>query len=108
MTAGSDNHKSPTKAAFGIELDKDAKSVMKDGESVRLTGTEYKILELLMPHPGHIFTKQQISEYVWDGEDMVDDATIMVHISNLRNKLKSGDTVVIKTVKGLGYKFEKE
>lgn len=105
-----DYHEEITKKckAFGIELDMDAKSVTKEGEGISLTSTEYKILELLMPSPGHIFTKQQISEYVWEGEYMVDDATIMVHISNLRNKLKSGDKVIIKTVKGLGYKFEKE
>jgi DNA-binding response OmpR family regulator len=95
--------------AFGIELNKDARSVSRDDEPISLTSTEYKILELLMPHPGHIFTKQQICEYVWQGQDMADDSTIMVHISNLRNKLKGEeDTVIIKTVKGLGYKFEKE
>ncbi len=96
--------------AFGIELDTQAKSVMRDGESIALTGTEYKILELLMPNPGRIYTKQQIFEYVWEGDYIADDSTIMVHISNLRNKLKrDGDeTVIIKTVKGLGYKFEKE
>lgn len=95
--------------AFGIELDTDAKSVMKDGESLALTSTEYKILELLMPNPGRIYTKQQIFEYVWEGDYIADDSTIMVHISNLRNKLKrDDDTVIIKTVKGLGYKFEKE
>ena len=96
--------------AFGIELDTDAKSVTRDGESIALTGTEYKILELLMPNPGRIYTKQQIFEYVWEGEYIADDSTIMVHISNLRNKLKrdGDDTMIIKTVKGLGYKFEKE
>ncbi|WP_408072635.1 response regulator transcription factor [Butyrivibrio sp. JL13D10] len=96
--------------AFGIELNTDAKSVTTGGESISLTGTEYKILELLMPHPGHIFTKQQISEYVWESDYAADDSTIMVHISNLRNKLKKADkdVAMIKAVKGLGYKFEKE
>ena len=97
-------------SAFGIELDADAKSVKRDGESVLLTGTEYKILELLMSNAGRIYTKQQIFEYAWEGEYIADDSTIMVHISNLRNKLKRADDdkVIIKTVKGLGYKFEKE
>lgn len=96
--------------AFGIELDVDAKSVKRDGEPVQLTGTEYKILELLMPSAGRIYTKQQIFEYAWEGDYIADDSTIMVHISNLRNKLKrpDDDTVIINTVKGLGYKFEKE
>ena len=62
-----------------------------------------------MPHPGHIFTKQQISEYIWSGDYIADDSTVMVHISNLRNKLKkTNEDVIIKAVKGLGYKFEKE
>ncbi len=108
-----DYHEEVTKKvykAFGIELDTDAKSVTRDGESIALTGTEYKILELLMPNPGRIYTKQQIFEYVWEGDYIADDSTIMVHISNLRNKLKrdGDDTMIIKTVKGLGYKFEKE
>ena len=99
-----------TYRAFGIELDTEAKSIKKDEEILSLTGTEYKILELLMTHPGRIFTKQQIFEYAWDDDYIADDSTIMVHISNLRNKLTAGDkdTVIIKTVKGLGYRFEKE
>ena len=96
--------------AFGIELDMDAMSVTREGENIALTGTEYKILELLMSNPGRIYTKQQIFEYAWEGDYIADDSTIMVHVSNLRNKLKrvGDETVVIKTVKGLGYKFEKE
>lgn len=96
--------------AFGIELDTEAMSVKRDGELVQLTGTEYKILELLMSNAGRIYTKKQIFEYAWEDEYIADDSTIMVHISNLRNKLKrvDDDTVIIKTVKGLGYKFEKE
>ena len=97
-----------TYKAFGLELDVSAKSVTKNGETVQLTGTEYKILELLMTHPGRIYTKQQIFEYAWENDYIADDSTIMVHISNLRNKLQSGDTTIIKTVKGLGYRFEKE
>ena len=85
-------------------------SRLPEMERVLLTGTEYKILELLMSNPGRIYTKQQIFEYAWEDEYIADDSTIMVHISNLRNKLKRADddTVIIKTVKGLGYKFEKE
>lgn len=96
--------------AFGIELDLSARSVTGNGEPIELTGTEYRILELLMTHPGRIFTKQQIFEYAWENDYIADDSTIMVHISNLRNKLKNvaGGATVIKTVKGLGYRFEKE
>ena len=99
-----------TYKAFGIELDTAARSVTGNGEPLELTGTQYRILELLMTHPGRIYTKQQIFEYAWENDYVADDSTIMVHISNLRNKLQaiSGDRTVIKTVKGLGYRFEKE
>ena len=99
-----------TYRAFGIELDPSARSVTGKGEPIELTGTEYRILELLMTHPGRIFTKQQIFEYAWENDYIADDSTIMVHISNLRNKLQNaaGGATVIKTVKGLGYRFEKE
>jgi len=82
----------------------------KDGEAVVLTGTELRILELLMRSPGRIFTKQQIFDYAWDDPYMNDDNTIMVHISNLRAKIEENPKVpvMLKTIKGLGYKFEKE
>ncbi len=96
--------------AFGLELDTDARSLTRDGVQIALTGTEYRILELLMTHPGRIYTKQQIFDYAWEDNYIADDSTIMVHISNLRNKIQGGlkDVVIIKTVKGLGYRFEKE
>ena len=96
--------------AFGLELDTDARSLTREGVQIALTGTEYRILELLMTHPGRIYTKQQIFDYVWEDTYIADDSTIMVHISNLRNKIQGGlkDVVIIKTVKGLGYRFEKE
>ena len=99
-----------TVKAFGLELDPKAKAVTGNGAPLELTGTEYKILELLMTHPGRIYTKQQIFEYAWENDYIADDSTIMVHISNLKKKLQTvvGDTTVIKTVKGLGYRFEKE
>ena len=61
-----------------------------------------------MEHPGRIFTKRQIFEQVWEETYAGDDNTVMVHISNLRSKLTPGGAPQIKTVKGLGYKLEKE
>lgn len=85
--------------------------VEKDGDRVELTPTEFRILQLLLGHPGRIFTKQQIFEQVWDEMYAGDDNTVMVHISNLRNKLgdgQDGKPPFIRTIKGLGYKIEKE
>lgn len=84
--------------------------VVKGDQTYSLTSKELGILHLLMRSPGRIFTKQQIFTQVWDDEYLGDDNTIMVHISNLRAKIEANpkDPVYIKTVKGLGYKFEKE
>lgn len=83
--------------------------VTQGGQEIELTSTEFKILNVFMEQPGRIFTKRQIFEQVWEEAYAGDDNTVMVHISNLRNKLERhslGETV-IKTVKGLGYKIER-
>lgn len=88
----------------------DEGALYKKGRMIPLTGTELRILELLMRNQGRIFTKQQIFDYAWDDKFLEDDNTIMVHISNLRSKLEDNPRQprLLKTVKGLGYKFEKE
>lgn len=84
--------------------------LLSHGQPISLTGTELRILELLMKNPGRIFTKQQIFDYAWEEPYFGDDNTIMVHISNIRAKIEenSKQPALLKTVKGLGYKFEKE
>lgn len=84
--------------------------IIKDDQVIALTRTELKILELLMNNPGRIFTKQQIFDYAWDDPYMSDDNTIMVHISNIRSKIEDDPKhpQMLKTVKGIGYKFERE
>ncbi|MBP3270989.1 MAG: response regulator transcription factor [Ruminococcus sp.] len=92
-----------------VELDPAESTVTKGGEPVMLTKTEYLILEYLLKNKGRILTKQQIFTYVWGGEFISDDSTVMVHISNLRAKIEDDpkSPKLIKTVKGLGYKAEK-
>lgn len=77
---------------------------------MELTRTEFLILELFMRNRGRIFTKQQIFDYAWDSGYIADDNTIMVHISNLRSKIEDNPRAprILKTIKGLGYKLEKE
>lgn len=95
---------------FDLKLNLQECSIEKKGEAILLTKTEYRILELLMKSPGRVYTKQQIFDYAWEDMYMGEDSTLMVHISNLRNKIENDpkNPVMIKTVKGLGYKFEKE
>lgn len=95
---------------FDIALNRAEGTVTKKGKAVELTKTEFLILELLMHNRGRIFTKQQIFDYVWDSDYIADDNTIMVHISNLRSKIEDNPKTpkILKTIKGLGYKVEKE
>lgn len=95
---------------FDIVLNRSEGTVTKGGVQTALTKTEFLILELLMQNRGRIFTKQQIFGHVWGGDYIADDNTVMVHISNLRSKIENDprSPEILKTVKGLGYKIEKE
>ena len=79
----------------------------KNGQVVELTSVEYRIMELLMSHPGKVYTKQQIYEAGWEDDFVVADNNIMVCISKLRSKLSEDQTEYIKTIRGLGYRMEK-
>lgn len=86
-----------------IQLDLDECSFTKNGEVTELTKAEFKVLELLMSQPKRVFTKEQIYESAWYEDGAVDDNTIRVIISRLRDKIGSEH---IKTIRGLGYRFE--
>lgn len=94
----------------GIMLDKKQRIVVVEGEEVRLTATEYKILELLMEHPGQVFSAEQIYENVWqESASYTVENTVMVHIRHIREKIEI-DTKkprYVKVVWGIGYKMEK-
>ena len=77
--------------------------VINNGVTQELTKAEFKVLELFMKHPKRVFTKEQIYEYAWGEDYVVDDNTIRVIISRLRDKV-GNDT--IKTIRGLGYRLE--
>ncbi len=91
-------------------LDTETLTLEKNGTPVNLTATEFKILALLMKSPGRVFTKMQIYEEVNGDYYSTDDNTMMVHISNLRDKIETDpkNPRYIKTVRGLGYKIEKQ
>ena len=100
----------PSQLRIGdLILDTERVSLTKAGEEIPLTKAEYKILALLMSNPGRVFTKIQIYEYVNGDYYVGDDNTMAVHISNLRDKIEenSRQPVYLKTIRGLGYKFEK-
>ena len=87
-----------------VFLDLDSQSVIKDGERITLTYTEFRILELLVTNRKRIFSLDRIYESVWN-ENAVGDGAIMVHIKNIRKKLgdDSRSPKYIKTAWGRGY-----
>lgn len=80
----------------------------KRGNIINLTPTEYRILAKLMKSPGRIYAKSQLYESINGEFSQSDDSTMMVHISNLREKIEDDpkNPKYIKTVRGIGYKFE--
>lgn len=94
----------------GLILDKKQRIVLVEGEEVHLTAKEYKIFELLMGHPGQVFSAEQIYENVWEeNAAFAVENTVMVHIRHIREKIEidSKNPRYIKVVWGIGYKMEK-
>lgn len=94
----------------GLVLDRKQRLIIVEGEEVRLTATEYKIVELLMEHPGQVFPAEQIYENVWHDEArFAVENTVMVHIRHIREKIEIEPKKprYIKVVWGIGYKMEK-
>lgn len=91
-----------------LRLDLEACLLYRNGETIELTSVEFKIMKLFMENPGKVFTKQQIFEQGWEEEYVVSDNNVMVCISKLRAKLDTDGKEYIKTIRGLGYRLEKE
>ncbi len=88
----------------GIALDAARMTVYKNGEDVLATKTEFQILAILIKNSGLIVTRDTLLQNIWEnGSDYVDDNTLSVHISRLRDKIGRQH---IKTVKGVGYRWE--
>lgn len=75
------------------------------GKAIELTRKEFEILKLLLQQPGRVFDRASLLELVWPYEFDVSDRVIDNHIKNLRKKIGAD---IIKTVKGIGYKVEKD
>ena len=94
----------------GLVLDKKQRIAIAEGEEVRLTATESKILLLLMENLGQVFSAEQIYEKVWEeSASFAVENTVMVHIRHIREKIEI-DTKkprYVKVVWGIGYKMEK-
>ncbi len=94
----------------GLMLDLGAKLLYVDGEPIKLTATEYKILKLLMENPGRVFAAEEIYERVWEEDAYSVENTVMVHIRRIREKIEINprEPEYLKVVWGIGYKMEKQ
>ena len=93
-----------------LTYDPESRQLTADGEEVRLTATETKIVELLMRHPGRVFPAEEIYRRVWGEETAYAcENTVMVHICRIREKveLNPKEPDYIKVVWGIGYKMER-
>ncbi len=92
----------------GLIVNTENKTVKVDGEDVRLTPIEYKILELLVRNRGRVFSAEDIYYNVWNEETVVGDNTIAVHIRHIREKIEINpkEPKYLKVVWGIGYKID--
>ena len=93
----------------GLMIDDDRKEVTVDGEAVKLTPIEYRILLFLVKNQGRVFSINQIYESIWEEEAIAADNTVAVHIRHIREKIEINpkEPHYLKVVWGLGYKIEK-
>jgi two-component system alkaline phosphatase synthesis response regulator PhoP len=87
----------------GIEIDPQKFEVRVEGKEVILAKKEFELLQLLASRPGRVFLRNEILNQVWGNDVIVGDRTIDVHIRKVRQKL---GVDCIRTVKGVGYKFD--
>lgn len=93
----------------GLSLDQDAREVLLDGESIKLTKIEYKITELLLTNAGRVFSISEIYERVWNEPAYNAENIVAVHIRKIREKIEVDpkNPRYLKVVWGIGYKIEK-
>ena len=92
----------------GLVLEDDKKQVTLDGEPVKLTPTEYKIVRLFMQNIGIVFSSAQIYESIWEGDSYATENIVSVHIRRIREKIEINpkEPKHIKVMWGVGYKMD--
>lgn len=92
----------------GLCINTESKTVRVDGEEVRLTPIEYRILELLAGHRGRVFSADEIYRSVWNETPIVEGGTIAVHVRHIREKIEINpkEPKYLKVVWGVGYKVD--
>ena len=109
ITLGSLETKSNVFKTGGLVLDDEQKIVTVDGEEVKLTPVQYKILKLLTVNVGKVFSIDEIYEKVWNEAAFSPENTVAVHIRKIRERIEINpkEPKYLKVVWGIGYKVEK-
>ena len=89
-----------------FSIDPKAYCAAIDGNVIPLTSKEFHLLDLLSSHPGQVFNKTQLMDEIWGYNEYVDDNTIAVYIGRLRDKMTHAHKHHIKTIWGVGYKWD--
>ena len=107
--SGEEQEKAHVYTIGGLELNEETVEVTVDGEPVKLTPMEFKIVQLLIKNPGRVFSADEIYERIWN-EKAVNTDTIMVHVRNIREKIEIDprNPKYLKVVWGVGYKIDKQ
>ena len=98
---------SETFAFQGLSVNFGSCTVAVDGKKVDLSSREFKLLKFFTEHPGRVYSRNQLLDYVWGDEAFVEPRTVDVHISRLRATIEQDkeNPKYILTVRGIGYKF---
>jgi two-component system copper resistance phosphate regulon response regulator CusR len=100
---------SPIIKVLDLELNTVSRRVKRSDREIKLTTLEYKLLELMLSHPGKVFERIEIAEKIWGTTFNTGTNFINVHINSLRNKIdKDYPVKLIRTVKGIGYVIDDE
>ncbi len=93
-----------------VEVDPAARTVVRDGEDIPLTFSEFEILLKLLKSPRRVFTREELMDHLWDGAFYGDLRSVDVHVRHLRQKIERdpANPVIIRTVRGVGYALGRE
>lgn len=109
QTQGPGSVQVPVQAqAYGLYLDADRMEVRVGDRALHLTLVEFRLLDTLCRHPGHIYSRARLIERLYDDHRIVTERTVDTHVKNLRKKLASAfdGQQFIQSVYGVGYRFE--
>jgi two-component system response regulator BaeR len=92
----------------GLTLDESGYKATLAGKDLGLTAVEFELLKVLVSHPGHIYTREQLMDLMYRDQRVVSDRTVDSHVKKIRRKISGvlPDREIVHSVYGLGYKYE--